>query len=951
MGSKFSIHSIFSINGRTSVGILVSILLLASCGNEEPATSHSPDPVPKAGEDHKAEVPAAPIKSAAAPISQPEAPVEKPAQLPQKTEAPPEAPSMPVISAEALHDAFYSNRKSKQDAMNLYSRKSYIVTGIIKSKSESRGKSLILLEGGVLCVVEKTANTSAISELPVGQSVSFSGIIQDSSSSHTVELTKCSLLSPEIGKISAPGSPKSTATPINSDNQKNAPGPIEAPAADPPSASPAVAHGEESRSTASKTSCWSLTGSPSISRSGHTATLLKSGLVLIAGGMGDSGALVSCDLFDPATKMWTATGSMATRRHHHTATLLPSGQVLVTGGSGSREDGLRTWNTCEIYNPSTGIWTATKSIDEPKSHSATILQNGQVLAIGVGANYRGCQLYNPTSGAWSGTGALLEGRGGDTQVILLNSGQVLVLGGGSGRTETAELYNPNTGTWSATGSKSLTRRGAELVLLKSGKVLAIGGLGGAPSMLQSSCELYDPANGTWKPTGVMNHARSNVSATLLHTGQVLVTGGDSGRGTCELYNPDTEKWTDSENMPPGINYTQTLLLDGTVLLAGGETRIPFDKAAARPYKSMIYNIAGSPVAQNTTGKIAGSDEARLPVTKEMLMSIPLLAHADWKPNDLLGAAVETAQLSKADPVLGQFTVSVTISGANADGLLRRVSLLGATSDSGMVPVLSGILSTIACTSAYGKNELNNSDFSDQIKLLSTALTGGAEKSSTTIHGCLVQISHTVAVGKALMTIVISRESANGPDGASSAKGAQQVAESAPANWTRYTPDSFLMATTAHVQACLKEMKREQGGQSVDWNSNLGGVRFVLNGAGVISEAHLVVTLNKSFGIIDPYNVAAMKFASDLIETLFPDSTKRIALVDDGQNVSFAQMMVRVPIVVAWNGREDPNSSWKKYWDVKNNPLSYSSTINAAKVTGEGSTQGGVLSIIIDITSP
>ena|SRR3990172_7072929 len=73
-------------------------------------------------------------------------------------------------------------------------------------------------------------------------------------------------------------------------------------------------------------------------RASHTATVLPDGRVLIAGGFrkGPDGYSQiyshTAEVFDPKTQIFTLTGEMHSERSGHTATLLPNGNVLIAGG-------------------------------------------------------------------------------------------------------------------------------------------------------------------------------------------------------------------------------------------------------------------------------------------------------------------------------------------------------------------------------------------------------------------------------------------------------------------------------------------------------------------------------------------------------------------------------------------------------------------------------------------
>jgi hypothetical protein len=177
--------------------------------------------------------------------------------------------------------------------------------------------------------------------------------------------------------------------------------------------------------------------------------LLKDGKVLLTGGLSDPdllpdlySALASAELYDPETGKWSATANLGGPQGGHTATLLPSGQVLVAGAY---------FGTAELYDPATGAWkTTAKSSTARARHTAILLANGEVMIAG-GYDLSGLpsnivEHYNPETKEWIVTSTLGTARTGHT-ATLLQDGKVLVAGGfdrccGSTAPKSAELYDP-----------------------------------------------------------------------------------------------------------------------------------------------------------------------------------------------------------------------------------------------------------------------------------------------------------------------------------------------------------------------------------------------------------------------------------------------------------------------------------------------------------------------------
>jgi hypothetical protein len=311
-------------------------------------------------------------------------------------------------------------------------------------------------------------------------------------------------------------------------------------------------------------------------RAAHTATALRSGQVLVVGGMAEGGrSLGSVELFDPAREVILPLPGLSERRASHTATLLSDRRVLIAGGYNGAY-----LSSLEMFDPSTRRFSRAGSLAEGRSgHTATLLSDGRVLiAGGVGRGWTflaTAELYDPTTGRSERLAPMSLSREGHTATLLAD-GRVLIVGGHSGRRPSvrvhpsAEIFAPATRRFERAGSLATARHKHDAIALPDGRVLVIGGADHTDRTHYATTELYDPQARRFEPGPSMRYRRYKIASTavLLPDGTVLVPAGAEA---AEVLDPAGRAFREVPgHFPAAYRFAATAPLPGgDVLIAGG----------------------------------------------------------------------------------------------------------------------------------------------------------------------------------------------------------------------------------------------------------------------------------------------------------------------------------------------------------------------------------------------
>ncbi len=308
-------------------------------------------------------------------------------------------------------------------------------------------------------------------------------------------------------------------------------------------------------------------------RGANTTTLLKNGKVLFTGGQSyaEAAALsATTAIYNPETNTMSAGPNMNEERAYHTATLLPSGKVFIAGGMNMSTGASATG---EIYDPDSNTFTPVPLPRARYFHSAFLLPNGRLVLTG-GMDNSGTLLendvYNPANGTWSTLGNRPSPNAIEV-IFPLNEAEFLLLGAfGNSKYDSAHDQ------WTTLATSPISRTFPTVARLTSGKIFVAGGSDGGTGNPSAAVEIYNPEDDTWTTVASLDTPLVSMTSQALPNGTVAVIGGNHSisqalaDSAVRIYDPETDQWSFGTPLSEArFSHSSVQLLDGQTVIFGG----------------------------------------------------------------------------------------------------------------------------------------------------------------------------------------------------------------------------------------------------------------------------------------------------------------------------------------------------------------------------------------------
>ncbi len=295
---------------------------------------------------------------------------------------------------------------------------------------------------------------------------------------------------------------------------------------------------------------------------------------LLGNELGTGGGSTASTTIGWTTKAQTAETNGRYYRTSNAVVKLQDGRFFTAGG----EVGSQT--TSEIINATgtASVASGTTTANRTQGVRLVLLNNGDVLVVGGNASPTTSETWNPGSGTFTARGACTHVEDGG--IMALDNGNAVVYGGISSGVplNTTQIYSATGFTWSASGNMVNARtafgRTFRVPGGTIGKLFVAGGTLTTGNQTATT-EMYDGDTGTWTAKASMSVARGDSCNVKLPNGDIMVAGGVNTFGnnilsSVEIYSPTGDSWS---TVGP-LNYARlgahgVALPDGRVVIAGG----------------------------------------------------------------------------------------------------------------------------------------------------------------------------------------------------------------------------------------------------------------------------------------------------------------------------------------------------------------------------------------------
>jgi RNA polymerase sigma factor (sigma-70 family) len=314
---------------------------------------------------------------------------------------------------------------------------------------------------------------------------------------------------------------------------------------------------------------------------------------------------------------WTQKADMPTARSWSGAAVV-DGKIYVIGGCVPSDPNIptrfaQTTIAMEEYDPATDTWTKKAGMLPPtRAWLGTSVVNGIIYAIGgwsgwdEGRYVSTVEAYDPAADKWTRKADMPTRR--ETCAVTVD-GKIYAIGGlrnGVVVVPTVEVYDPATDRWTRKADMPTTRCYHAACVI-DGRIYVSGGYPVPPYIYRNAMgptlttvEVYDPATDTWTQTSDMPWPKYGHSASVID-GKMYIIGGqdqetvklwqegqiDGGEmedlfSIVYVYDPATDTWTTAARHPFVTTAHAAGVVDGKIYTIGGE-RSPEDFSTVYEY--------------------------------------------------------------------------------------------------------------------------------------------------------------------------------------------------------------------------------------------------------------------------------------------------------------------------------------------------------------------------------